>query len=135
MDGACSPCAGLLDEKRMRESDVDGYYREALANPNSFVLVAVENDVLAGFIKGDITPIADFFKYYDRTMILDDVYVFPQFRRQGVARLLFQSIELKAKEQGIRRLQGRVYSYNDPIMRLLESEGYTKPFATWDKLI
>jgi GNAT superfamily N-acetyltransferase len=126
----------LLDEERMRQANVEGYYQDAFANPDrSLVLVAEVEEHFAGFIKGDIEQIPNFFKYFDRTLVLDDVYVFPEYRRQGVARALFKQAEEIARGRGVKRLQGRAYTFNQPVHRLLESLGYTVPHSTWDKVL
>jgi ribosomal protein S18 acetylase RimI-like enzyme len=125
---------GLLDEERMRESDVEGYYGKALTNPECIVLVAEQKDEFAGFIRANIETIPSFFKH-NRILFLDDVYVPPKFRRAGIARALVTEVEARARKLGIRRLQGRVYSYNIAAQTMLKSLGYHSPHATWDKFI
>jgi len=126
---------GLLDEERMKASDVEGYYRECFDEPDKhFLFVAEADGKFAGFIRADIKEIPPFFKH-PKILYLDDTYVLPEFRRKGIARSLLQRAEELAKEKGIKRLQARVYSFNVEIQKLLESMGYHTPHATWDKAI
>lgn len=125
---------GLLDEDRMKASNVEGYYGAALDNSNCHVLIAEKDGLFAGFIRGDVQEIPNFFKH-NKILFLDDVCVVPMYRKQGVARLLLQEIESIAKEAGIQRLQARVYSFNKPAQNLLREIGYQTPYATWDKVL
>jgi len=124
----------LLDEERMRASDVEGYYRAAFDNPNSHILVAERDGHFAGFIRADVQEIPNFFRH-NRILYLDDVCVLPDDRKQGVARSLLQEVEKVAKEAGIQRLQGRIYTFNKPMQSLLLELGYSSPHATWDKVL
>lgn len=124
----------LLDENRMRQSNVEEYYQKALNNPDSFVLVAEIDGRFAGFIRGDITEIPNFFKN-NRILYLDDCCVEEEFRRKGVATTLLIEMEKIAREKGIKRLQGRVYTFNEPVQELLISLGYSSPHETWNKVI
>ena len=125
----------LLDEGRMRNSKVEEYYKKALKKPDaSFIFIAEVEGEFAGFIRADVQEIASFFKY-PRILFIDDVYVLEKFRRKGVANLLIKNVEKIAKEKGIKRIQARVYSFNEPTKKLLESSGYSSPYATWDKRV
>jgi diamine N-acetyltransferase len=127
----------LLDEDRMKNSDIDAYYGECfkLENTNKYiVLVAQEGREFAGFIKADLQEIANFFKdnliYY-----IDDIYVVPKYRRHSVAKKLVNELEKIAKRQGIKRIQGRIYSFNKVSQQCFSKLGYSMPHSTWDKLI
>jgi diamine N-acetyltransferase len=123
----------LLDEKRMRESDIEKYYKDGLKNKDCTFLVAEKNGQIAGFIRADVKTIAGFFKG-NRILYLDDVYVVKAFRRQGIARKLIGEAEKIAKAKHVSRLQARVYTFNKPMQNLLKSMGYAAPHATWDKV-
>jgi len=125
----------LLDEERMRTSKIEEYYQKCFDEPDKcFVYVAKSEGKFAGFVRADIQEIASFFRY-PTILYLDDVYVPPEFRRKGVARQLIQKVEDLAREKGIKRLQGRVYAFNNATQKLMESMGYTSPHATWDKVL
>lgn len=124
----------LLDEKRMRKSDIDEYYRKALRNKGCNFLVAEVDGQFAGFIRADVQSIASFFRN-NRILYLDDLYVVRKFRREGVAKSLMLEIESIAKSRHIKRLQARVYAFNKQMQKLLKSMGYGAPHSTWDKVI
>lgn len=124
----------LLDEKRMRKSDIAGYYKAALKNKDCNFLVAEVNGEIAGFIRADVQKIASFFKD-NEILYIDDVYVVKKFRRCGIARSLIFVVENIAKRKNIKRLQARVYTFNKPMQKLLGSMGYSAPHATWDKVL
>lgn len=125
---------GLLDEERMRQSDVESYYKKALESEDSVVLIAEIENERAGFIRADVKQIPDFFKE-NRIFYLDDTYVVLKFRRKGVARTLTLKIEEIAKQRGIKRIQSRIYTYNKSMQKLRRSMGYRSPHATWDKVL
>lgn len=125
----------LLDEERMRESDIEGYYRKAMDSPSqSIVLVAEEDGTFAGFIKADVKEIPPFFKH-PKILFIDDICVVPEFRRKGAAFSLLAGIEQAAQERGIKRLQARVYTFNESMQRLLDFNDWTIPHSTWDKIL
>lgn len=125
----------LLDEGRMKTSDIEGYYKKCFENPDRcFVFVAEVDGKFAGFQRADIQEIAPFFKH-NKILYLDDAYILPEFRRMGIATKLIEEAEKLAKEKGIHRLQARVYSFNKPVQELLKKMGYTMPHSTWDKVL
>lgn len=125
----------LLDGERMRASKVEEYYQKCFDEPDKcFVFIAESESRFAGFIRADIQEIPSFFKY-PTIMYMDDTYVLPEYRRKGIAKSLIQKVEDLARDKGIKRLQGRVYTFNKPTQKLLESMGYTSPHATWDKVL
>ncbi|KKP48362.1 MAG: GNAT family acetyltransferase [Candidatus Woesebacteria bacterium GW2011_GWA1_33_30] len=125
----------LLDEERMRKSDIEGYYKKAFDNvKEAFILIVEVDGKFAGFLRADIQKIPDFFKF-NNILYLDDCYVLPEFRRMGIATFLIKEAEKIARKNKIKRLQGRVYSYNKSIQKLLVKLGYTSPHSTWDKVL
>ena len=125
----------LLDEERMRKSDIEGYYKKAFKNLDKcFVFIAEVNKKFAGFLRAGIQEIPDFFKN-NKIFYFDDIYVMPKYRRKGIAAKLVQTAEKKAIELRVKRLQSRIYSFNKPIQYLLVKFGYRSPHAIWDKLL
>jgi GNAT superfamily N-acetyltransferase len=123
----------LLDKERIRNSNVKSYYQKSLENPEkSCFFVAEEENEIYGFIKIDIKKIDSFFKN-PKILYIDDLFVMPKYRRKGVAKLLLNRVENLAKEGGIKRIQARVYAFNSNMHKLLVSQGYNSPYATWNK--
>jgi GNAT superfamily N-acetyltransferase len=56
-------------------------------------------------------------------LYLEDLYVRPEFRRQGVARALMRRLEVIADEHGCGRLQWLVLRENTPAVQLYERLG------------
>ena len=125
---------GLLDEQRMREVDVEGYYKEAFDSDKTVVFVAEIEGKFAGVQRADIQEIPHFYKD-NKIFYLDDAYVVREYRGRGIVRKLIKEVEKVAKERGIKRIQARVYTYNKPMQRALEKLGYHIPHSTWDKLL
>lgn len=124
----------LLDENRMRNSDVEAYYEKCLKSNNCLVLIAEVDGKFSGFQRADVQEISKFFKH-SKILYLDDVYVLPEFRKMGIARALVLEVEKIARKRGIKRLQSRIYTFNKPAQNLLKSLGYTMPHSTWDKTL
>lgn len=124
----------LLDEERMRQANIEQYYRDSLQSDKSFVLIAEVDGNVAGTIRADIQNIPGFFKH-NTILYIDDVCVAPEYRQHGVAQELLQAVEAIAKQHNIRRLQGRVYEFNKSAQRLFQKMGYRAPHATWDKVL
>ncbi|MCG7377025.1 GNAT family N-acetyltransferase [Paenibacillus sp. ACRSA] len=56
--------------------------------------------------------------------VLNDLYVLPEYRQQGIARKLLQASRALAKERGIIRLSLSTAISNKQAQALYESEGY-----------
>lgn len=55
---------------------------------------------------------------------IDDLYVAPEFRRQGIATLLCREAERLAYEKGVQTLSLMVWSFNEKAMALYRKEGF-----------
>ena len=102
-----------VDLKAVRE---DGFG----SAPRFHVLIAESDARPAGFA-------LYFFNYSTwisrNGLYLEDLYVRPEFRRQGVARALVRRLEAIADEHGCGRLQWVVLRGNTPAVRLYERLG------------
>lgn len=124
----------LMSVERMKKSDIDGYYKKAFSNPNSYTLVAEVDNNFAGFIRADIKEIELFFKD-NKIIYLDDTFVLPKYRKMGIAKKLLNEVEEIAKKKKIKRLQARVYTFNKITQKMLKKLNFTMPYSTWDKII
>ncbi|AKM82368.1 TPA: GNAT family N-acetyltransferase [Candidatus Berkelbacteria bacterium] len=125
----------LLDEEKMRNTDAESHYNKCLENPDkNFVFVAEDSGKIVGFLASYIDEIPAFFEH-PTILYLDEIFVLPDYRRQGVAQSLILQAENIAKEKGIKRIQARVYTFNTGMHKFLESMGYRAPYATWDKTL
>jgi ribosomal protein S18 acetylase RimI-like enzyme len=124
----------MLDEERMRSSNVEAYYQKALSNPKVFVKIAEVNGQFAGFLRADIKNESSFFKY-PRFLWIDDIAVINTFRNQKVGHFLIKEAEKIAKKTNIEQIQARVYSYNHSMQVILNGEGYHSPHSLWVKTL
>lgn len=126
---------GLLDENEMRKTDAEGFYKKCFETQDKcFTFVAEDSGKIVGFLKADITEIPSFF-IHPKILYLDDLFVLPDYRRQGIAKALILKAEELAKEKNIKRIQARVYTFNTGMHEFLKSLGYHSPHATWDKTL
>lgn len=124
----------LMTEEKMKNSRIEDYYEKALEQENGYIFVAETDGKKVGLIRAYEEKIASFF-IDNKIIYIDDIYVVEDFRRKGIARKLILEIEIIARQRSIKRIDGRIYSYNLPIQNLLNSMGYRPPYATWVKIL
>jgi GNAT superfamily N-acetyltransferase len=101
--------------------------RQALAAGHSAALVAEEDGVpigLALYFHNFSTFLAR------RGLYLEDLYVRPEFRKQGVGRALLRRLARIAIERGCGRFEWAVLDWNVDAMRFYESLG-ARPIKEW----
>ncbi|MCI3920336.1 GNAT family N-acetyltransferase [Paenibacillus sp. TRM 82003] len=127
-------CAPLFDAYRQfygKASDLNGaetFLRERLGHGESIVLIASAANRDVGFMQ--LYP-----TYSSLSMrkqwILNDLYVMPEARGQGVAkRLLAEAFEL-ARRTGAKGLSLQTASDNRTAQRLYESLGFVRDEEFW----
>ncbi len=124
----------LFNLKKFTQRKMDKYYLDAIKSKTSRFFVAEVFGRIAGYIKVDFEAIPKIFKN-NEILYMDDLYIVPEFRRMGIARSLLLEVEKLAKKKGLKRIQGRVYTFNSPMQNLMRSLGYDSPHATWDKML
>jgi len=125
----------FINRAIVENTTLDEYFKSCFdGSDTSFLLIAEIDQQLAGFAKVDIKEIE---KFYNETKILyiDDLYTVEQFRGKGVAKFLLAEVEKLAKDKGIKWLKGRVYSWNKPSQRTVESAGFKNMYSEWFKII
>ncbi len=97
------------------------FIRERLEQRDSVLLLALEGDRAVGF--AHLYPL--FSSLHCRPLwILNDLYVAPEARRQGVARMLMDQARDHAVETGACGIQLETAHTNEQAQRLYESLGY-----------
>lgn len=91
--------------------------REELENPDAVFLVCLLNGKPAGYA-GMHAPAGDCY--------LDNIAVFPQFRRQGLGAKLLEALEARAVERGGSFLTLEVRPSNREALALYRSRGYSE---------
>lgn len=89
--------------------------RSELTNPLSFWLVALDNDVVVGYIGSQsVLGEAD----------VMNVAVAPDYRRQGIATLLLTSLQKELRDKEVHSLTLEVRVSNEAALALYEALGY-----------
>lgn len=123
----------LMTEERMRQSKIEEYYLKKIEN-KEYVLIAEAAGVRVGLIAAYIQQLESFFKNPE-ILYIDDVYVVPKYRKLGIAQLLLSEIDTIAKKNGIKRIDGKVYSFNKSMQKLLGKMNYHTPYSNWVKVL
>ena len=120
--------AVLFDEFRKfyaQNSDIDGakaYLKERMNNNESIIFVAKNEEKLIGFIQmyptfSSVSMMKD--------MIMNDLYVFPEFRKKGIGKALLETAKKFSKDNNYKGLW--VETANDnPARSLYEHLGWEK---------
>ena len=91
--------------------------RYELTNPLSYWLVAMEGDRVAGYV-GSQTVL-------DEADMMN-IAVHPDFRRQGIARTMVETLVAELKEKNVRSLTLEVRVSNDPAISLYHQMGFVQ---------
>ncbi|MBM0740043.1 N-acetyltransferase [Phormidium sp. CLA17] len=62
-------------------------------------------------------------KAYDKTAELS-IYISPNYRRQGIGRILLQQAIARSPELGIKNLVGCIFANNEPSLKLFKNFGF-----------
>lgn len=97
---------------------------------NSLEQMKREKELIKGFIirrDGRIAGyVTFFFAYYTwtgKSLYMDDLYIVPEYRSQGLGTLLVDEVISYAKEHKCNKLRWQVSSWNDPAIEFYEGIG------------
>lgn len=115
----------------------DGYPRDAfehnIANPICMELGAFgDSDKLLGFAEATLWNESGMVKSI-KTVCLDNLYVSPVYRRNGIAAKLFEMIESWAREQGAARLELHTWDFNQGAIAMYRAMGMTPQRYVFEK--
>lgn len=100
-------------------------YAELLADPYEAVFIAEWDGQPAGFIQLAVRDIEDIpVMIACRQVVVNSLYVHPEFRRHGLGELLMATGEEWAREMGASSLMLNVYDFNTAARGLYEKLGY-----------
>lgn len=105
-----------------------------LAYPGGLELGAFENEQLIGIVRATLWEESGMVKDV-KTVCLDDIYVLPSHRRNGVATKLFSEVELWAKEQGAIRLDLHTWDFNKNAIAMYQAMGMTPQRHVFEKTL
>ena len=103
-----------------------------LAYSGGLELGAFENEQLIGTVRATLWEESGMVKDV-KTVCLDNIYVLPSHRRNGVATGLFSEVELWAKEQGAIRLDLHTWDFNKNAIAMYQAMGMTPQRYVFEK--
>ena len=103
-----------------------------LSYPGGLELGAFENGQLVGVVSATLWEESGMVKGV-KTVCLDNIYVLPRHRRNGVATRLFTEVELWAKEQGAIRLDLSTWDFNKNAIAMYQAMGMTPQRHVFEK--
>jgi len=111
------PGAYFFDESAVRD-----VLRKFLASPDlGRAWVFFDGETPAGYI---VLTFGYSFEYHGRDSFIDELYIEPQYRRQGIGRRATQFVEESASELGVNAIHLEVDQGNDPAAELYRRAGY-----------
>lgn len=97
-------------------------YDECLADSDTLMLGAFEDDVLLGTVRATLWNKSGMIEDV-KTVCLDNIYVLPEARRKGIAKALFTAVENWSKQRKAVRLDLHVWDFNKDALALYQAMG------------
>ncbi len=91
-------------------------------DPDCLFLGAFAEEKLIGLVRATLYPDSGMIKGL-ANVCLDNIYVLPAYRRQGVAGQLYRAVEAWAKEKEAQRLELHVWDFNHDALAAYEAWG------------
>ena len=111
------PGAYFFDEPVVRE-----VLRRFLASPDlGQAWVFLDRETPVGYI---VLTFGYSFEFHGRDSFIDELYIEPQYRRQGIGRRAMQFVEERARELGVNAIHLEVDQGNDAAAELYRRAGY-----------
>lgn len=95
-------------EEVAKEKDIASY----LNNPECLVYVVKEGDLVVGFVTGHFCELISQVSQPVQMGSIDELYVLPEYRKQGVANLLTDKIEHSFDDYGVTQIFVEVWAFN-----------------------
>ena len=119
----------------VRQEDVfpQEAFEANMINPECLMLGAFdEPDNMIGLVRATLWKESGMVKTV-KVVCLDDVYVVPEYRRDGIATKLFEAVEQWAREQGAARLELHTWDFNQGAIALYRAMGMTPQRYVFEK--
>lgn len=107
-------------------------YDECLNDEDTLMLGAFEDDTLLGTVRATLWNKSGMIEGI-KTVCLDNIYVLPDARHQGIAKALFLEVEAWAKAQGAVRLDLHVWDFNQSAIAFYKSLGMDFQYHVMEK--
>lgn len=124
----------LIDSYYKPRTPID--YKEELqrieSDENSFIFIAEEGEIIAGFITLSIRNFKD---RADPFLYISDIFVKNMFRNNGVGKALLEKAQEIARSKSIKRLELQVDIQNVVGVNFWELQGFEKTMFRMKKLL
>jgi ribosomal protein S18 acetylase RimI-like enzyme len=111
------PGAYFFDEPVVRD-----VLRNFLASPEiGQAWIVPEGETPVGYI---VLAFGYSFEYHGRDSFIDEFYIEPQYRRQGIGKRTIEFVEERARELGVNAIHLEADHGNDPAVELYRRAGY-----------
>ncbi|MGC9050217.1 N-acetyltransferase family protein [Pyrobaculum sp.] len=98
------------------------YLENALNNPSSVLVVAVEGSKVVGLLKGDVED--RIFYYPKYAGIIKDFYILPEYRRKGIGkRLMMEGVE-QLRKRGAEVIMASFPALNEIAINFYKKMGF-----------
>jgi len=98
--------------------------------PECLVFVAKQNQKIIGFITGHFCELVSMVSKPVPMGSVDELYVSPEFRQQGVASQLYKRLEQTFIDYGVEQVFVEVWAFNQNANRFYEEIGF-QPHISW----
>ncbi|MGR5239099.1 N-acetyltransferase family protein [Vibrio alfacsensis] len=95
-----------------------------LDNPECLVFVAKNEDDIIGFISGHFCELISTVSKPVMMGSIDELYVLPEYRKQGAAKALVERMEATFLDYGVKQMFVEVWDFNQTAMTLYENHGF-----------
>ena len=96
---------------------------EVINTPEQIAKDLFENEICYAYVAEDNNLIIGFALYYvsystwkGKSLYLEDLFVLPEFRKEGVGGLLFDEVVATAKRWNVKRMDWQILDWNEPAL-------------------
>jgi len=93
-------------------------------DPSCLVYVARQEDEIIGFISGHFCELISTVSQPIMMGSIDEIYILPEFRKQGTAQALIRKIESTFFDYGVKQMFVEVWHCNQSAIALYEKQGF-----------
>lgn len=101
-----------------------------LDTPECLVYVAKDQDAIIGFITGHFCELVSTVSKPVPMGSIDELYVLPEYRKQGAATWLYKKLETTFIDYGVEQVFVEVWAFNQNAHRFYEYSGF-EPHISW----